>query len=96
VAKFAAKAEKREANRAKSAFKQPPLIVNTQPIKSIEHSESVIKTVIKKPPIKKNNLQVISAWDQFTDEDEKLRYINEQTSCKNTSNVKPVDKAKLA
>lgn len=63
VAKFAAKAEKKKGDRAKSAFKQPPVIINTQPIKSIEQSEPVIKTVIKKPPINKNNLQVISAWD---------------------------------
>jgi hypothetical protein len=30
-----------------------------------------------------NPLQAISAWDKFTDEDEKLRKINNLTSCKN-------------
>ena len=42
VAKFAAKAEKKDGNRAKSAFKQPPVIINTQPIKSIEKCESFV------------------------------------------------------
>lgn len=62
---------------------------------AVNTEHSIKSTVIKKPPIKKN-LQQISAWDKFVDEDDKLRFINDQTSCKNSSNIKPVDRIKLA
>jgi len=56
VAKYAKKMEKSDSNRAKTTFKQNPLVINTQPIKPLDRSDSVIKNVIKKPPINKNNL----------------------------------------
>ena len=100
VAKFAETEQKNKSNRAKSAFKQQapfqkvtPLI-SWQPPPTAATTDHSIKnsTAIKKPPIKKN-LQPISAWDKFTDEDDKLRYINAKSSCKN--NIKQVDRIKL-